>query len=77
MIETVRVQSWGGWAGRDGKDKDIWVVEEGLGRISSDGQIGVEGLEDCKVEAVEGAQQGEQRGKGFRHERVGCARTEA
>ena len=29
MIETVRMQSWRGWGGRDGKDKDIWVVEEG------------------------------------------------
>jgi hypothetical protein len=48
MIKVVPMQSWTGWCGQDGKDKDIWVVEEGLGRVSKDGQIGVEVEEDCK-----------------------------
>ncbi|KFZ17822.1 hypothetical protein V501_01531, partial [Pseudogymnoascus sp. VKM F-4519 (FW-2642)] len=66
MIEAVRKQSWRGWGGRDGKDKDFWVVK-GLGRDSKDGQIGVEVKEDCKVgndcgdeDGVEGEQQGKE-----------------
>ncbi|OBT70705.1 hypothetical protein VF21_10276 [Pseudogymnoascus sp. 05NY08] len=72
MIKPVRMQSWGGWNGWGlVKDKDFWVVEEGLGGDSRDGQIGAEDKEDCKDgkycgngEGVEEERQGEQHGKG-------------
>ncbi|KFY82722.1 hypothetical protein V498_08484 [Pseudogymnoascus sp. VKM F-4517 (FW-2822)] len=49
MIKAVRMQSWGGWNGWGiVKDKDFWVVEEGLQRVSKDGQMGANVTEDCK-----------------------------